>query len=221
MVKTELSYTEENYLKAIFSLSRKSDTAVSTNHLAEKLDTKPSSITDMVKKLADKKLVDYVKYKGVLLTKKGKLTAISIIRNHRLWEVFLVDKLDFKWDEVHDLAEQLEHIKSTQLIDRLDAFLNHPTHDPHGDPIPDKNGNIELRMSEPLANAEVGTNSIIVGVHDSSSDFLKFLDTFKIKLGSEIKVIQKEKFDNSMLIEIDKSQFSISHQVTKNLLIKN
>lgn len=221
MVKTELSYTEENYLKAIFSLSRKSDTAVSTNHLAEKLDTKPSSITDMIKKLADKKLVDYVKYKGVLLTKKGKLTAISIIRNHRLWEVFLVDKLDFKWDEVHDLAEQLEHIKSTQLIDRLDAFLNHPTHDPHGDPIPDKNGNIELRMSEPLANAEVGTNSIIVGVHDSSSDFLKFLDTFKIKLGSEIKVIQKEKFDNSMLIEIDKSQFSISHQVTKNLLIKN
>ena len=221
MVKTELSYTEENYLKAIFSLSRKSDTAVSTNHLAEKLDTKPSSITDMIKKLADKKLVDYVKYQGVLLTKKGKLTAISIIRNHRLWEVFLVDKLDFKWDEVHDLAEQLEHIKSTQLIDRLDAFLNHPTHDPHGDPIPDKNGNIELRMSEPLANAEVGTNSIIVGVHDSSSDFLKFLDTFKIKLGSKIKVIQKEKFDNSMLIEIDKSQFSISHQVTKNLLIKN
>ena len=220
-MKTELSYTEENYLKAIFSLSRKSDTAVSTNQLAEKLDTKPSSITDMVKKLADKKLVNYIKYQGVSLTKKGKLTAISIIRNHRLWEVFLVDKLDFKWDEVHDLAEQLEHIKSNQLIERLDSFLNHPTHDPHGDPIPDKNGNIELRKSEPLANAEVGTNAIIVGVHDSSSEFLKFLDTFNIKLGSNIKIIQKEDFDNSMLVKIDKSQFSISHKVTKNLLIKN
>ena len=220
-MKTELSFTEENYLKAIFSLSRKSNTAISTNHLAEKLDTKPSSITDMIKKLADKKLVNYKKYQGVSLTKKGKLTAISIIRNHRLWEVFLVDKLDFKWDEVHDLAEQLEHIKSNQLIERLDSFLNHPTHDPHGDPIPDKNGNIELRNSEPLANAEVGTNSIVVGVHDSSSEFLKFLDKFSIKLGSKIKVIQKEDFDDSMLIEVDKSQFSISHQVTKNLLIKN
>ena len=215
-----LSYTEENYLKAIFSISAKSGKAVNTNLIAQKLETKASSVTDMLKKLADKKLVDYKKYQGVSLTTKGRITAVSIVRNHRLWEVFLVEKLDFKWDEVHDLAEQLEHIKSEQLTDRLDAFLGCPTRDPHGDPIPDKDGNIEQRVSELLANINEGTECVLVGVKDSSSLFLKFLDKSNIKLGSTITVLQKEDFDSSMLVEIDNNKPTLSHQITKNLFIK-
>jgi DtxR family Mn-dependent transcriptional regulator len=217
----DLSYTEENYLKAIFSLSKKSEGAVSTNHIAEKLTTKPSSVTDMIKKLAEKKLVNYKKYQGVKLTSIGRETAVSIIRNHRLWEVFLVEKLDFKWDEVHEFAEQLEHIKSDKLIERLDAFLNFPTHDPHGDPIPDKDGNIEQHTREPLSNIGKNGTCILLGVNDSSSDFLKFLDKSNIKLGCTIKVLHKEEFDNSMHIQIDKNKISISHQITKNLLVKS
>lgn len=216
----DLSYTEENYLKAIFKVSSKNGKAVNTNLIAEKLETKASSVTDMLKKLADKKLVDYKKYQGVTLTKKGRATAVSIVRNHRLWEVFLVEKLDFKWDEVHDLAEQLEHIKSQQLTDRLDAFLGYPTRDPHGDPIPDKNGNIAQRVSEPLANIDSGIKCVLVGVKDSSSLFLKFLDKSNIKLGSTITVLQKEDFDNSMDIEIDNNKLSLSNQITKNLFVK-
>lgn len=216
----DLSYTEENYLKAIFSISAKSRKAVNTNLIAQKLETKASSVTDMLKKLAEKKLVNYKKYQGASLTKKGRLTAVSIVRNHRLWEVFLVEKLDFKWDEVHDLAEQLEHIKSQQLTDRLDAFLEYPTRDPHGDPIPDKDGNIEQRVSESLANIEEGTKCVLVGVKDSSSLFLKFLDRSNIKLGSAITVLQKEDFDNSMNVEIDTNKLTLSHQISKNLFVK-
>ncbi|MGK0449311.1 MAG: DtxR family Mn-dependent transcriptional regulator [Polaribacter sp.] len=219
-MKTELSYTEENYLKAIFSLSKKRNTPVSTNHLAEKLETKPSSITDMVKRLADKKLVDYTKYQGASLTEKGKKTAISTIRNHRLWEVFLVDKLDFKWDEVHDLAEQLEHIKSDHLIDRLDSFLNHPIHDPHGDPIPDKDGNlhaIEKSLLSSFKEQEVG---ICVGVEDSSSEFLRFLDKQGIALGQKIEIMEKEPFDGSITIKINKKIISISIKIADNLYLQ-
>ncbi len=219
-MKMELTYTEENYLKAIFSLSAKESKAVSTNSIANKLDTKASSVTDMVKKLADKKLVDYQKYKGAVLTEKGKQIAVSIVRNHRLWEVFLVEKLNFSWDEVHELAEQLEHIKSEQLTDKLDAFLGHPTHDPHGDPIPDKDGNIDQENSEPLSNLKEGDTGVVVGVRDSSSLFLKYLDSSNIKLGSTIKVNQKEAFDNSMLVEIDNEVRSLSIQITKNLFVK-
>lgn len=215
-----LSTTEENYLKAIFSLSKKAEGSVSTNNIADKLSTKASSVTDMIKKLADKMLVDYKKYQGVSLTQKGRKTAVSIVRNHRLWEVFLVDKLNFKWDEVHDLAEQLEHIKSEQLTERLDAFLKFPTHDPHGDPIPDKNGNIEQRMSEPLSIMKEDDSCIIVGVIDSSSLFLKFLNKNNIKLGSVLNILQKEAFDDSMLVNIDGSQHTISQQIIKNILVK-
>ncbi|MBV1888574.1 MAG: metal-dependent transcriptional regulator, partial [Urechidicola sp.] len=162
-MKIELSYTEENYLKAIFSLSIKNENAVSTNDIANKLNTKASSVTDMIKKLADKKLVDYKKYQGATLTKKGLKIAVSIVRNHRLWEVFLVEKLDFTWDKVHDLAEQLEHIKSEQLTEKLDTFLGHPTHDPHGDPIPDKDGKIDFGINETLSNLNEGITCVVVG----------------------------------------------------------
>ncbi|MCK5814390.1 MAG: metal-dependent transcriptional regulator [Flavobacteriaceae bacterium] len=216
----ELSYTEENYLKAVFSLSIEKGNAVSTNQISKKLTTKASSVTDMIKKLAEKKLVDYKKYKGVSLTKKGREIAVLIVRNHRLWEVFLVEKLDFKWDEVHDLAEQLEHVKSKQLTDKLDTFLNFPTHDPHGDPIPDKYGNLNKDIKEDLSSIDEGVKCIIVGVRDSSSLFLKFLDNSNIKLGSKIKVVEKEDFDNSMLVEIGTKTLSLSNQITKNLFVK-
>lgn len=219
-MKLELTYTEENYLKAIFSLSTIESEATSTNAIAKKLKTKASSVTDMIKKLADKKLVNYQKYQGATLTKKGKQIAVSIVRNHRLWEVFLVEKLDFSWDEVHELAEQLEHIKSEQLTDKLDAFLGHPKNDPHGDPIPDKDGNINQENSEPLSNMEEGNTGVVIGVHDSSSLFLKYLDNSNIKLGSVIKVKQKEAFDDSMLVEIDNEMRSLSNQITKNLFVK-
>jgi DtxR family Mn-dependent transcriptional regulator len=216
----ELSQTEENYLKAIFSLALNSPKAVSTNAIADELDTKASSVTDMVKKLAEKKLVDYKKYQGVSLTPKGKEVAVKVIRKHRLWEVFLVKHLDFSWDEVHEIAEQLEHVKSVKLTKELDRFLEHPTHDPHGDPIPDENGNIAHHTDVMLASLEINETCVVLGVKDSSKSFLKYLDSSEIRLGSSIKVMSKEVFDNSMQVELEGKLFSISHQITKNLFIK-
>jgi len=216
----ELSQTEENYLKAIFSLSLTASKAVSTNAIAEKLETKASSVTDMVKKLADKKLVDYKKYQGVSLTENGKGIAVRVIRKHRLWEVFLVKHLDFSWDEVHEIAEQLEHVKSIKLTKELDRFLEYPTHDPHGDPIPDENGNIAHHTDVMLSSLQAGSNCVVLGVKDSSKSFLKYLDGLGIKLGSSIKIINIEVFDNSMKIELGDRIMSISHQITKNLFVK-
>tara|TARA_B100000809_G_scaffold256935_1_gene297653 strand:+ start:3489 stop:4163 length:675 start_codon:yes stop_codon:yes gene_type:complete len=216
----ELSQTEENYLKAIFSLSVSSSNTISTNSIAEKLNTKASSVTDMVKKLADKKLVDYKKYQGVSLTLKGKSIAVKIIRKHRLWEVLLVKHLNFSWDEVHEVAEQLEHVKSVKLTKQLDAFLEYPTHDPHGDPIPDGSGNIAHHIEVMLSSIEKNEKCVVLGVKDSSKAFLKYLDSSKIKLGSSIKVLSKEVFDNSMQIEIQGSKLSVSHQISKNLFVK-
>lgn len=215
-----LSQTEENYLKAIYSLSFEKKKNVSTNDIAKKLLTKPSSVTDMIKKLSDKKLINYKKYQGANLTSEGKDIAVKIIRKHRLWEVFLVNNLDYAWDEVHDLAEQLEHIKSDTLIDKLEEFLGFPSHDPHGDPIPDKYGNIDFHKNLMLAAVEVDTTCKVIGVKDSSSAFLKYLDLKKIELGSVIKVISKETFDNSITIEINQQLLSISHQISKNLFVK-
>ena len=198
-----LSQTEENYLKAIYSLSVHSAKSASTNAIAKKLNTKASSVTDMIQKLSEKALVDYKKYKGSTLTKTGLYVSVEIIRKHRLWEVFLVNHLNYNWDEVHDLAEQLEHINSDSLIDRLDNFLGFPTHDPHGDPIPDKNGIIEHHKNIMLSSISENKSCVIVGVKDSSSAFLNCLDNYKMKLGSILKVISKEGFDNSITIEIN------------------
>jgi DtxR family Mn-dependent transcriptional regulator len=166
-------------------------------------------------------LVNYEKYKGVSLTKKGKSIAVNIVRKHRLWEVFLVNKLNYNWDEVHEMAEQLEHIKSDSLINRLDAFLNFPKHDPHGDPIPDENGNIALHKNVMLSFIEANNSCVVIGLKDSSSDFLKFLDNLNISLGSVLKVISKEAFDNSMIIENNNHIISISNQISKNIFVKN
>tara|TARA_R110002073_G_scaffold325109_1_gene503744 strand:+ start:4633 stop:5289 length:657 start_codon:yes stop_codon:yes gene_type:complete len=213
--------SEENYLKAIYHLGSISRKGISTNAIARKLDTKASSVTDMVKRLAEKEVLVYKKYQGVSLTDYGSKTAVGVIRKHRLWEVFLVEKLNFSWDEVHDVAEQLEHIKSPKLINELDAFLGFPKTDPHGDPIPDKDGNfqkIEKRLLSTLEESEFG---ICVGVNDSSSEFLKYLSKHKISLGQKIKVMSKESFDGSLIIVADGKEISISNKISNNIYIQS
>ena len=215
-----MTFSEENYLKTIYHLTIISDAEVSTNAIAEMMETKASSVTDMLKKLADKDLVNYIKYQGVSLTNKGKLTAKMIVRKHRLWEVFLVEKLNFPWDEVHDIAEQLEHIKSEQLINKLDDFLGNPTEDPHGDPIPNAKGQIiaiEKQLLSELSENQIG---ICVGVKDSSSEFLKYLDKQGIALGSRIEIIEKETFDASLKINLDSKELTISNKIAGNLFVK-
>ncbi len=215
-----MTRSEENYLKTIFHLGGSEIKHISTNAIAEQMETKPSSVTDMAKKLAEKKLVNYIKYQGVSLTDYGVKTALSIIRKHRLWEVFLVEKLDFSWDEVHEVAEQLEHIKSEQLIDKLDKLLDFPRFDPHGDPIPTKDGVFKERIKKLLSEAPLNSTGICVGVKDSSAPFLKFLDKNNIALGQTIKIIEKEEFDGSFIIEIDKERMHISNQIASNLYLK-
>jgi DtxR family Mn-dependent transcriptional regulator len=216
-----LTLSEENYIKAIFHLETISGKGISTNAIAKKLETKASSVTDMVKKLDEKNVLVYKKYQGVSLTDLGRKIAAGVIRKHRLWEVFLVEKLNFSWDEVHDVAEQLEHIKSAKLIDELDALLGFPKTDPHGDPIPDKNGKfhkIEKRLLSSLKESESG---VCVGVNDSSSDFLKYLDKNNISLGKRIEVISTEPFDGSVTIKVGDHQLSISHKISNNIYIQS
>jgi DtxR family Mn-dependent transcriptional regulator len=212
--------SEENYLKAIYHLESDSKKGISTNAIAKSLKTKASSVTDMVKKLSEKEVVLYVKYQGVTLTAFGKKTAANIVRKHRLWEVFLVEKLNFSWDEVHEVAEQLEHIKSAKLINQLDALLGFPTHDPHGDPIPDKEGNLKTVEKSLLATLSKNESGICIGVDDSSSEFLQFLDKKGITLGKKITILDKEDFDDSLSIEIDGEKLSISKKIANNLYIK-
>ena len=215
-----VTLSEENYLKAIYHLAKHENASVSTNAIAQKMQTKASSTTDMIKKLSEKGHVEYQKYKGVKLTEKGRLAAVSVIRKHRLWEVFLVQKLNFSWDEVHEVAEQLEHIKSDKLTQQLDVFLEHPTEDPHGDPIPDCNGNIPSSQKVLLAHIDQNQSCICVGVRDSTTDFLQYLDKHGIALGTKIKVISKESFDESMTLKINKTELAISKDVAHNLFVK-
>ena len=214
-----VTLSEENYLKAIYHLEKQGVEAVSTNAIAEQMDTKASSVTDMVKKLADKDFANYVKYQGVSLTQLGRLTATSVVRKHRLWETFLVNKLHFSWDEVHDIAEQLEHIKSEKLIDRLNDFLEYPTHDPHGDPIPDKEGNYIKINSKSILDIETGSQGVLTTVKDSSDVFLKYLNKNDLALGDKIKVIDFEPFDDSFTIETKSKTLTISKHVAENLYL--
>ena len=215
------SLSEENYLKSIYHLEADHGKGISTNAIAKKLDTKASSVTDMIKKLAQKGMLVYKRYQGVSLTKLGRKEATNIVRKHRLWEVFLVDKLNFSWDEVHDVAEQLEHIKSPKLIDELDAFLDFPKMDPHGDPIPDKEGNFQKIEKKLLSTLEEGKIGICVGVDDSSSDFLKYLDKNNISLRQKVKVVSKESFDGSLTILINAKEITISKKISNNIYIQS
>ena len=212
-----MTLSEENYLKTIYHLTTISKAEVSTNAIAEKMETKASSVTDMLKKLADKDWIHYKKYQGVSLTNKGQIAAKMIVRKHRLWEVFLVEKLHFPWDEVHDIAEQLEHIKSEELINKLANYLGNPTKDPHGDPIPDSDGNIIMIEKVLLSELEIGQNGMCIGVKDSSAAFLK---TNKIALGFFIKLLSKEDFDLSLKIIIDSKEMVISNKIASNLFVK-
>ena len=215
------SFTEENYLKAIYKLIEHDGDPVTTNAISEKLNTKPASVTDMLKKLADKKLIHYQKYQGVRLNEKGEKIALSIIRKHRLWEMFLVEKLNFKWDEVHEVAEQLEHINSDKLVEQLDKFLNYPKTDPHGDPIPDANGKLKLRKSFPLSKLNLEETCIMVGVADHSPAFLRFLDDAGISLQDEIHIKSIIEFDQSLEIIINRhASLFISNRIAKNILVQ-
>jgi DtxR family Mn-dependent transcriptional regulator len=214
-----LSLTEENYVKAIYHLSESGEKVVLTNEIAETTNTKAASVTDMIKKLSAKNLVAYEKYYGVQLTSKGEAEALLIIRKHRLWETFLVQSLGFAWDEVHDVAEQLEHIQSTLLIEKLDSFLGYPKMDPHGEPIPDHKGKFKMLPHRSLDQQHVGYHGVIITVKDSDASLLKYLDKIGALPGKKLKLISRQEFDNSMEIEINRNRFSISREVSKNILV--
>jgi DtxR family Mn-dependent transcriptional regulator len=214
------SFTEENYLKAIYFLSKASKKGVSTTAIANSLETKPASVTDMLKKLSEKKLLHYQKYKGAQLTEKGEQVAIGTIRKHRLWECFLVDKLEFGWDEVHEVAEQLEHIQSPKLTDSLDSFLGFPKFDPHGDPIPDKEGVFPQRSNQTLDHFKAGDTVTVKGIKDTSPEFLKYLDKLQVDLGTSIEVMDVEDFDHSMTVKLHNKTLSLSALTCNNIYVK-
>ena len=215
-----LSLTEENYLKSIYHLSSHGKNAVSTNAIAEWMETRPASVSDMLRKLSQKKLINYKKYQGVNINEAGIKNAVYVIRKHRLWESFLVEKLKFNWDEVHEVAEQLEHIKSPLLIKRLDELLGHPKFDPHGDPIPDENGKFPEMQKFPLSELKPKEEATIVGLGETSSVFLKYLDKINISLGSKVRVYEVVEFDNSYEISVNNSnKFIISNQIAQNLMV--
>lgn len=216
-----LTRSEENYLKTIYHLSEETNKPVSTNAVADMLATKAASATDMIQKLAAKGFASYYKYKGVKLTSKGSKEALRVVRKHRLWEVFLVKKLHFKWDEVHEIAEQLEHIKSSQLIERLDEHLEYPKFDPHGDPIPNANGEVESIPTTTLNMLKPGDKCRVVCAKDSSSDLLTYLDKIDISLGAQLEVTDFHTFDGSFSIQVEGSNpVTLSSKVTENIIIE-
>ncbi len=214
------SLAEENYLKEIYKLHEKNGAMVSTSALADALQINAASVTDFIKKMAVKKLISYQKSKGVKLSEQGRQIALSIIRKHRLWEVWLVNKLNFKWDEIHEIAEQLEHVVSKKLIEKLDDHLGFPKTDPHGDLIPDVNGQFIKNSSKPLLDHKTGDKTRFVGVAEHSNSFLQYLTKNKIKLGDELFVESIEEFDSSFQVKINrKEQKLLSRDVVKNLLV--
>lgn len=215
-----LSYTEENYLKAIYRLSEGGAKAVLTNEIAESMSTRAASVTDMIKKLSGKNLLSYEKYYGARITRLGKSQALTVIRKHRLWETFLVEKLHFSWDEVHDVAEQLEHIQSPLLIEKLDAFLGHPTADPHGHPIPDKDGKVPSLSLIPLSESPVNKKGVVKSVKQGSPSFLQYLSKIGIYIGAKVTILEKVDFDRSLEVQIDnKNRAFLSRDVAENVLI--
>jgi DtxR family Mn-dependent transcriptional regulator len=215
-----ITLAEENYLKAILSISLKEDGKVSTNAIASEIGTSAASVSDMLKKLHDKKLIKYEKYKGLEISDLGEIQAINILRKHRLWETFLVNNLGFNWGEVHDVAEQLEHIKSPELIDRLDAFLEYPKFDPHGEPIPSKEGEIPSTDTTPLNELQIKTKGKVMGVTLDDKAFLDYLTKLNISIGTSIEIIEKISFDKSISIKIKNIRQHISNDVAKHLLVK-
>jgi DtxR family transcriptional regulator, Mn-dependent transcriptional regulator len=213
------STSEENYIKTIYRLQQQDDN-VTTNELAYELNTKPASVTDMMKKLKTKKILHYQPYQGFRLTNEGNKVALGIIRRHRLWEYFLAEKLKFTWDEVHEVAEELEHVTNKKLIDKLDEFLGFPRTDPHGDPIPDANGKMETVKKIRLTELPIDTIASVSNVSDQSNQILELLEHKKIRIGTKLEIKRKFEFDNSMEIKAGKQQlFTISHQLAENIFV--
>lgn len=216
----EFSSTEENYIKSIFHLSEDGDENISTNDIARSVNATAASVTDMLKKLKKKKIITYEKYQGVRLTKEGETIGKYIVRKHRLWEVFLVEKLGYSWDKIHDIAEQLEHIRSEEMIDKLDRFLGFPKFDPHGDPIPDASGNIKPVKQILLSKMKVGEKGKVVGVKDSSSKLLQYLDSLEIHLGTSIEISEVVEFDNSFVVQLGKKRkITLSKLAAQNIFV--
>lgn len=214
------SHTEENYLKAIYKIAEKDKKPAGTNAIAHEMDTSPASVTDMLKRLAEKGLINYQKYKGVSLSSKGSKVATHLIRKHRLWESFLVEKLHFTWDKVHDIAEQMEHIKSEELVNRLDEFLGCPKFDPHGDPIPNAEGKFTLRVQILLSLLRKNDRAKVIGVKEHDNDFLRYLNSKNIHLGSELQIWEKNDYDKSMTVEIEGRKVTLTEKVTKQIYVK-
>jgi len=217
----QLSQAEENYLKAIYKVSKRDGTPVGNNAISIEMQTSAASVTDMINRLSNKGLVHYQKHKGVTLSEDGMRTAIHLVRKHRLWETFLVEKLNFNWDQVHELAEQLEHIQSRELVNRLDEFLEFPKYDPHGDPIPDEQGHITLRQQIPLSQLAENQWAVVVGVKDHTTPFLQYLERTGLVLGTELNIIERLEYDNSLEIELIKGDRKLlSQKVAQNIFVQ-
>ena len=214
-------HSEENYLKTLFALSGKDIKKLNNITLAKTLELNPATVLEMVRKLANKNLVEIKGDKTILLTEKGKKKALLTIRKHRLWEVFLVDKLQYKWNEVHELAEQMEHIESNDLIDRLEEFLGYPAFDPHGDPIPDKKGKLKLHVSVPLSSVEKGKSYKVVGLAETDDHFLQYLEQLNIKPGIKLKLTDQQKYDRSCTVSVQKKVIQLSEKVAGNILVQS
>ena len=213
-------HSEENYLKTLFKLESHKDRKVNNIALAKALNLNPATVLEMVRKLADRKMLQIRSDKSIQLTEKGRTKALLTIRKHRLWEVFLVEKMNYEWNEVHELAEQLEHIESTDLVDRLDNFLGKPSFDPHGDPIPDKNGKIKNNVSVPLAGSTAGKNYVVVSLIDTSDAFLDYLGKLDIKPDTKFKLVEHNEYDNSSSILVHKKTVHLSEKAAKNILVQ-
>ena len=214
------SLAEENYLKALFNLATENG-EVNVTELSKRLGIKMPTVTSMMKKFADKKLVHYESYKPLRLTEKGKKEAGLVIRKHRLTEMFLVEKMNFAWEDVHDIAEQIEHIQSPHFFDKMDELLGHPKVDPHGSPIPDRNGKIVWKAYDKLSDCREGETAILAAVINTSPEFLKFLNSRKISLGIRIRIKSIEPFDRSMTVSYGKQQpETLSNLVCERLLVQ-
>jgi DtxR family transcriptional regulator, Mn-dependent transcriptional regulator len=215
-----LSTTEENYLKAIYTLSERMDSNIGTNHISSSMNTSAASVTDMLKRLSEKGLVHYEKYKGVILSENGGAVARNLVRKHRLWEVFLSEKLHFPWEKVHEIAEQLEHIQSEELESRLDEFLGFPKVDPHGDPIPDAQGRIFIPEYVILSSLSEGSKAKVMGVKEDSLSFLQYLNSISIAIGTNLEVLKIFPFDGSMSFMNGNTEIFMSEKVASALLVK-
>jgi DtxR family Mn-dependent transcriptional regulator len=215
-----LSKTEENYLKVLFKITTENGQhEAGTNEIASLLEVKPASVNSMLKKLKEKKLVDFERYGKITLTEDGSLNALRIVRKHRLWETFLCQKMEFSWDEVHEVAEQLEHIHSEKLIDQLDKLLGFPSTDPHGEPIPNKHGVISAPTTITLLEANIGTTYTMVGVKDDSKTFLQYIEKMNLGINAKLKVISKQDFDNQIEIEVDGESKMVSEKFADHIYL--